>query len=640
MTANEIRKKYLSYFADLEHRVIASGLLIPDNDPTTLFTGSGMQVLIPYLLGEQHPEGKRLADSQKCFRAEDMEEVGDNRHTTFFEMLGNWSLGDYFKAEQLPWCFVFLTEKLGIDPKHLYVTVFSGSEENSIPRDDESVALWKSLFKEKGIDAKDVVIGSIEEGSRNGMKGGRIFYYDASKNWWSRVGLPDKMPEGEPGGPDSEIFYEFTEIKHDPAYGAFCHPNCDCGRFMEIGNSVFMEYQRTKTGFDPLPQRNVDFGGGLERLTAAANNNPDVFSTVEGLHFTVQQIEQLSGQSYANCAPALKWSFRVIADHIRASVFLIGDGAEPSNKEQGYVVRRLLRRVVRHADMLAMEPNTLHRLVRPVVQAYEEVYPYLVKRQQLIAEAIGAEEQKFRQTLVRGERELRKIVNDTILTAGKRLTGRDLFTMYATYGFPVELSLEEVERVILPELGLENAENFFDREKILEEFKQEFEQHQLLSKGGEIKKFHGGLADDSWECTRLHTATHLLHESLRRVLGKHVFQKGSNITRDRLRFDFSHNEKVTSEQLEAIEREVNGAVEADLPVSWKEMTFAEAEKLGALGLFEDRYGEKVKVYTVGDFSKEVCGGPHVAHTAQVGKVKIKKEEAVSRGIRRIRATVS
>ncbi|MFA5954537.1 MAG: alanine--tRNA ligase [Patescibacteria group bacterium] len=639
MTTHEIRKKYLDFFRDRGHKVVSSGPLVPENDPTTLFTGSGMQVLIPYLLGEPHPEGRRLADSQKCFRAEDMEEVGDNRHTTFFEMLGNWSLGDYFKKEQLSWCFQFLTDDLGIDPKRLYVTVFAGDPEHNIPRDNESVALWKQLFGALGVEATDVNIGSPKEGSRLGMQGGRIFYYDVAKNWWSRAGSPQRMPEGEPGGPDSEIFYEFTSIDHDPAFGEFCHPNCDCGRFMEIGNSVFMEYRKTKNGFEPLPQRNVDFGGGLERITAAVNNNPDIFA-IDSLHSLIQEIERMSGKTYMGHVASSTWSFRVVADHLRAAVFLIGDGVEPSNKERGYVVRRLLRRVVRHADLLNMPPNVLHQLVAPIVATYSDAYPFLQKQQGFIEEAISTEEQKFRQTLVRGERELRKMVMTTHAAPGKRLTGQDLFTIYATYGFPVELSMEEIERVILPELLQGQAVDFYNRTNILAEFNQEFEQHQELSRAGVTKKFHGGLADDSWECTRLHTATHLLQETLRRLLGEHVFQKGSNITKDRLRFDFSHPDKLSPEQIEQVEREVNKVVMDDLPVSWRETTFAEAEKMGALGLFESRYGEKVKVYSVGDYSREVCGGPHVEHTAQVGKFTIVKEEAVSRGIRRIRATVS
>ncbi|MFA7286979.1 MAG: alanine--tRNA ligase [Patescibacteria group bacterium] len=637
LSSSEVRKKYIDFFVSRQHSALASGPLTPENDPTTLFTGSGMQVLLPYLLGEPHPEGRRLTDSQKCFRTEDIEEVGDNRHTTFFEMLGNWSLGEYFKTEQLPWCFEFFTSELGIDPARLYVSVFAGDTANNIPRDEEAVRIWKGLFAGVGIDAKDVELLTPERGNEIGMQDGRIFYFDASKNWWSRAGRPEAMPVGEPGGPDSEIFYEFTEIPHDTTYGAFCHPNCDCGRFMEIGNSVFMEYRKTETGFEPLPQRNVDYGGGLERATAAANNNPDVFTAVDSLAEIVQAVEVRSQVDYRTATLNVRWSFRVIADHLRAATFLISDGAEPSNKERGYVVRRLLRRAVRHMDLLGMKENSLASLVGVITASYKEAYPEVLARTSQIAEIIGAEEQKFRLTLARGERELAKIVEQHKASSDS-ITGQDIFMMYATYGFPVELSLEELERVILPALSIDER-RMYDRSRIMTEFAIEFEQHQALSRVDVTKKFHGGLADDSWECTRLHTATHLLQETLRRIVGAHVFQKGSNITRDRLRFDFSHDTKLTPEQLQAVEKAVNEAISLDLPVSWREMTFAEAQAVNALGLFESRYGEKVKVYEMGDYSKEVCGGPHVTHTAQVGTFVITKEEAVSRGIRRIRAVV-
>lgn len=617
MTTAEIRKKYFEFFKKHDHKVIASASLLPENDPTTLFTGSGMQPLLPYLLGSPHPEGQRVVDSQKCFRAEDLDEVGDNRHTTFFEMLGNWSLGDYFKAEQLPWFFEFLTDELKLDPNRIYITVFAGDSENNIPRDTESVEIWKSLFAEKGIEAKDVELLTEEQGGKLGMQGGRIFYYDAKKNWWSRAGVPDNMPNGEPGGPDSEVFYEFTDVEHDKSYGEHCHPNCDCGRFMEIGNSVFMEYKKTETGFEQLSQKNVDFGGGLERLAAATLDSQDIFE-IDALSNLIGKIEESTEHKYATADPDVRFAYRVIADHLRAASFLISEGAEPSNKEQGYVVRRLLRRSVRFMNKVGMAENSLWQMVQPVVAVYKDQYPVLEKNRAAIEESIKAEEVKFRKTLDRGMKEF-----DKLASSGEIISGKDAFTLFATFGFPIEITEELAE-----ERGLK-----VDKE----EFNKEFSGHKETSKAGITTKFHGGLADHSWETTQGHTATHLLQATLREVLGDHVFQKGSNITQDRLRFDFSHPDKLTPEQISEVEAKMEAAINADYPVSWKEMTFDEAQNVGALGLFEDRYGEKVKVYSMGDYSHEVCGGPHVEHTNQVQSFKIIKEEAVGRGVRRIKA---
>jgi len=622
MNSGEVRQKYLDFFKARNHRVISSGRLVPENDPTTLFTGSGMQPLIPYLLGEKHPEGNCLTNSQKCFRAEDMDEVGDNRHTTFFEMLGNWSLGEYFKQEQLEWAFEFFTDVLGIDPSRLYVTVFLADENNNIPQDLESVGVWKKLFAKKGIVAKDVELDSLPNASKVGMQGGRIFYYNATKNWWSRTGLPENMPVGEPGGPDSEVFYEFTDIEHDPAFGKFCHPNCDCGRFMEIGNSVFMEYRKNQDGgFDPLAQRNVDYGGGLERVTAAANNNADIFC-IDTLGKIIESIEKATGIGYLKSDTDQKQAFRVIADHMRASIFLIGDGVVPSNVDQGYILRRLIRRAVRYGRKLDIQQKFLSTLVKPVIQKYEEVYPELSNRKEDIIKEISDEEEKFSEALSRGLKEFEKIV----ARSTKAISGTDAFVLFTSYGFPFEMTRE-----LANERGLTVDEVAF---------KKEFENHQKLSKAGLEKKFHGGLADDSWECTKMHTATHLLHATLRNLLGTHVYQKGSNITSERLRFDFSHPEALTKEQIISIEETINKIIANDLPVSWKEMTVEEAGKLGAMGLFDSKYGEKVKVYSIGDYSKEICGGPHVAHTSQIEKFRIIKEEAVARGIRRIKAVVS
>lgn len=617
MRINEIRQKYFNFFEQKQHRVIASASLLPENDPTTLFTGSGMQPLLPYLLGSPHPEGKRLVDSQKSFRAEDMDEVGDNRHTTFFEMLGNWSLGDYFKEEQLPWLFEFLVQELKLDPNRIYVTVFAGDESLGIPRDTESVKIWQKLYQSVGIDAKDVEILTEERGGDLGMQGGRIFYYNAKKNWWSRAGTPDKMPVGEPGGPDSEVFYEF-DIEHDKNFGEYCHPNCDCGRFLEIGNSVFMQYRKTDNGFEQLKQQNVDFGGGLERIAAATENNPDVFA-IDALQSIITAIQSHTEVVYATTGDQQRFAFRVIADHVRAAVFLISDGAEPSNKEQGYVVRRLLRRAVRFMDKLGMPAGKLHLLVNPVISTYGEQYPALLKNEQQIVESVTSEESKFRQTLDRGLKELDKLVHEGVSS----ISGEAAFTLFATYGFPVEMTIE-----LAKEKGLSVD---------IDAYKKEFATHQEKSKAGITQKFHGGLADNSWETTQGHTATHLLQATLRNILGDHVFQKGSNITQERLRFDFSHPDRLSEEQLDEVERRMAEAIAADYPVTWKEMTFEEATAVGALGLFEERYGEKVKVYSMGDYSHEVCGGPHVEHTSQVQAFKIVKEEAVGRGVRRIKA---
>ncbi|MDP2734726.1 MAG: alanine--tRNA ligase-related protein, partial [bacterium] len=394
MGLSEIRSAYLAFFKERGHQIIPSSSLVPENDPTTLFTGSGMQPLLPYLLGQKHPMGTRLANSQKSFRAEDIEEVGDNRHTTFFEMLGNWSLGDYFKEEQLSWLFEFLTKEIGLDPEKLYVTVFSGDKESGIAKDTEAIAIVQRLFQEKGIEAKEVELVSEEQGYEKGMQGGRIFAYGVKKNWWSRAGVPSAMPEGEPGGPDSEVFFDFS-TPHDERFGKNCHPNCDCGRFMEIANSVFMEYKKKGDGsFEKLAQRNVDFGGGLERLTAAASDDADVFK-IDALAAVIARAEQLSGKKYKEHLV----SFRVVADHVRGAVFMIADGVVPSNTDRGYFVRRLLRRAVRHADLLGIKEGAVASLAEPLILSYKSAYPELEEREQDILSGIREEEAKFRITL-------------------------------------------------------------------------------------------------------------------------------------------------------------------------------------------------------------------------------------------------
>ena len=615
MTPNEVRSAYLNFFKARGHAVIPASSLVPQNDPTTLFTGSGMQPMIQYLLGENHPAGTRITDSQKAFRSDDIAEVGDNRHTTLFEMLGNWSLGDYFKQEQLPWIFEFLTTTIGLDPEKIYVTAFLGDEENNLPRDTESVDIWKRLFKEKGIIAEAAIIGSEADGYARGMKEGeRIFYYEAKKNWWSRAGTPDKMPAGEPGGPDSEIFYEFTNVVHDSKCGAHCHPNCDCGRFLEIGNSVFMQYIKKADGtFGLLPKQNVDFGGGLERITMAVNNSPDIIAVC---HLPIlKRLEQLSGKKYGESKEETR-SFRIVADHIKAAVFLISDGVLPAKSDQGYFVRRLIRRSVRHADTLGITHSSFATLVRPVAEMYREAYPELAEKIETIEKVIAHEENQFRKTLSAGLREFEKMENKI-----------DAFTLFTTYGFPIELTEE-----IAGERGIA-----FDMSGV----KTKMEEHQALSRAGATQKFAGGLADHALQTVQYHTAHHLLLRALQTVLGPDVHQRGSNITSERLRIDFSYGQKVTPEQIVEIEKIVNEKIAEALPVIRTVMNKEDAEKLGAEREFGATYPDQVSVYSMGPldhaFSLEFCGGPHVKNTNELGHFKIMKEEASSSGVRRIKA---
>ena len=629
MNAQDIRKAYLDFYKERGHAIIPRALLVPYNDPTTLFTGSGMQPLVPYLLGEEHPQGTRLADSQTVIRVQDIEEVGDNRHDTFFEMLGNWSLGDYFKAEQLPWIFEFYTDIVGLDPKKLYVTTFIGSKEFDIPMDTESAKIWKELFKAKGVDASEVGLGSEAEAATIGMlPGQRIFYYDASKNWWCRNGKINDMPEGEPGGPSTEIFYEFDFVQHNPEYGEKCHPNCDCGRFVEIGNNVIMEYRRTKQGFEELPKKNIDFGGGLERIAMAAIDSPDMFK-ISIMWPIIEKLEQLSGKKYDSHTV----SMRVIADHLRSAAFLAVDGVKPSNKEQGYVMRRLLRRAIRFAFELGIEQNFLQEVVPVIASMYANDFPEVAQRREETIEVLTREEKVFRQTLRKGVNELKK------MAAGGKLDGSHVFVLYDTYGFPVELSVEEAALQ-----GIDTVENW--REEFDAKMAEQRARSQTAAKG----TFKGGLGGHTLQHKKYHTATHLMYQALRDVLGNHVIQRGSNITEERLRFDFSHPEKVTPEQIAQVEKIVNEQIDADLKVSWAEYPTAEATgPLGALGQFGDRYGDTVKVYKMirdgagKPFSFEICGGPHVDHTSQLredGKrFKILKEEASSAGVRRIKAAL-
>ncbi|MBI2437002.1 MAG: alanine--tRNA ligase [Candidatus Magasanikbacteria bacterium] len=641
LSTHEIRKKYLDFFKQKSHAIIASASLLPENDPTTLFTGSGMQPMVPFLLGEKHPRGTRIADSQKCFRAQDMDEVGDNRHTTFFEMLGNWSLGDYFKQEQIPWMFEFITEELTLDPKNLYITCFAGHDEFGIPRDEESAKMWQGLFAQKGIEAS-----IIDDAQANGMQGAKIFYYPASKNWWSRAGVPEKMPAGEPGGPDTEMFWDFSadlklhensEFKDQP-----CHVNCDCGRFMEIGNNVFMEYFKTESGFEKLSQQNVDFGGGLERMSAAVRNDADVF-TIDLFDSARGVIEKLSGKKYGEHSEET-YAFRVTLDHLRAATFLIADGASPSNKDQGYFTRRFIRRAVRFASKLGINENFCAEITRGYIETYAHQYPDLETKKDHIFSELHTEEDKFRVTLEQGIKEFEKILAGfarAFEKTGQKFTeisAKQAFKLYDTYGFPLEMTedLAKEHGLTVDKAGFEEA----------------FKKHQEISRQGSEQKFKGGLADTSEMSVKYHTATHLLHASVLKVLGSHATQKGSNITPERLRFDFAHPEKMTDVQKKEVEDLVNGAIARDYSVTFELLPYEEAKKRNAIGLFEDNYGDQVKVYTVGDplgvpvadpsadtFSRELCGGPHVEHTGVLGKFKIVKEESSSAGIRRIKAVL-
>lgn len=629
MNAQEIRAAYLKFFEKRGHKVIPRALLVPQGESGVLFTGSGMQPLIPYLLGEVHPKGNRLVDSQTCLRAQDIEEVGDNRHTTFFEMLGNWSLGDYFKKEQLPWFFEFLTDKVGLDPEKLYVTVFAGDKQFDLPKDEVSAKYWQDLFIKKGLKADIADIGSEHDGYKRGIKANeRVFYYDASKNWWAPEGKPSEMSEGQPGGPDSEVFYLFENVEHDEKWGKNCHPNCDCGRFMEIGNSVFMEYIRTKTGFDKLPSQNVDFGGGLVRIAAAKINSPDVFR-ISILLPIIESLEKLSGKKYEQHTNAM----RVIADHLRGAVWLAVDDVAPSNKEQGYVARRLMRRAIRFAFELGIEQNFVQEIVPVIVGLYEKDFPEIANSKQKVIDTLVREEKVFRQTLRKGVRELEK------MSKNGKISGENVFSLYDTFGFPVELSIEEATMQ-----GFEVSKNW--RKEFDAKMKEQRERSQTATKG----TFKGGLGGQTLQHKKYHTATHLMYQALRDVLGDHVVQRGSNITEERLRFDFSHPEKVTREQLDEVEKIVNEQIKKDLKVTWHEYpTKVAREDMGALGQFGDRYGDTVKVYKmIADgakkpFSFEICGGPHVDHTLQLiedgKKFKIIKEESSSAGIRRIKAVL-
>ncbi len=623
MTIDNLRDNYLKFFKEKNHQIISSASLIPENDPSLLFTNSGMSPLVPYFKGENHPAGKRLVNSQKCFRSEDIEDVGDGRHSTFFEMLGNWSLGDYFKKEQLTWWFEFLFEELKLDPNRIYQTVYVGSEDRKIEKDLESIEILQNLYAKYNINAKEgpetLSKGDLGPGVDIDFNQHRIFAY-RDKNWWQRG---DAV--GELGGPDSETFYD-TQRKHHKKYGEFCHLNCDCGRFIEIGNSVFMQYEKTVDSWQELENKNVDFGGGLERIMMAINNEDNIFKT-EFFSSAILELEKISFKKYDEN----KVAFEIIADHIKAATFIIGDdkGIMPSNTDQGYLVRRLLRRAIRFGRKLEIKENNWTKKIAQIyIKQYENSYPELKRNKDFILENIKKEEEKFQKSLEKGLIEFNKI-------STKDIDGKVAFNLYQSYGFPLEITQE-----LAKEKGLKVDKGaFYDEQK----------KHQEKSRTAAAGKFKGGLADSSVETTKLHTAAHLLLSALKKVLGDHVEQKGSNITAERLRFDFSHPEKLNENQVKEVEDLVNEAIDNKYEIACQEMSLEEAKKIGAAGVFDSRYGEKVKVYIVGHgekddplawknyFSREICGGPHVKNLVELGKFKISKQESSGAGVRRIKA---
>ena len=584
MKAIELRRKYIEFFEKHGHKVIPSAPVVPENDPTVLFTTAGMHPLVPYLLGEPHPQGKRLTDYQKCIRTGDIDSVGDPSHLTFFEMMGNWSLGDYFKKESIAMSYEFLKDVLGFDMNKISVTVFAG--EDGIPRDEEAATAWEKA----------------------GIPKERIYYCSREHNWWGPAG------ETGPCGPDTEIFYDTGKEK----CSGHCDPTCSCGKYLEIWNNVFMQYNKKQDGtYEPLKAPNVDTGLGLERVISLLQGKNNVYET-ELFADIIEKIKEMSTEYNIESA-------RIIADHLRASMFMIVDGVRPSNVEQGYVLRRLLRRVIRHMRKIGFDPNNINVLVEKFVDVLTEMYPEIPANKQTILEVIVEEKDKFLKTLEHGEKEFEKNVEKAKSEGKDKLEGQVVFRLYDTYGFPPEMTAE---------LAAEK-----DMKIDMEEFNELFKKHQELSRAGSEAKFKGGLADHSEKTTAYHTATHLLHKALQIVLGEHATQKGSNITAERLRFDFSNPQKVTPEQLKQVEDIVNEQIQRDLVVTCEEMSLEDAKVSGATGLFANKYGDKVKVYTIGDFSKEICGGPHVARTGNMGHFRIVKEEGVAAGIRRIKAVL-
>ncbi|MBR5949421.1 MAG: alanine--tRNA ligase [Clostridia bacterium] len=586
----ELRRLFLQFFSERGHAVIPSASLIPENDPSVLFTTAGMHPLMPYLMGAEHPAGTRLCDVQKCVRTGDIDEVGDASHLTFFEMLGNWSLGDYFKSESIAWSWEFLTDEkwLGIDKDRLYFSCFEGDE--NAPKDEFSHDRWVEM----GVDPS------------------HIFYLNAKHNWW----IPGTSG---PCGPDTEIFFDTGKAPCSD----HCDPSCSCGKYLEIWNNVFMQYYKAPDGkMSQLAKKNVDTGMGLERTVATLQGAESVYDT-DAFTNILAKIAELSGKNYKDGAETVK-AFRIIADHIRTATFMLGDprGVVPSNVDQGYILRRLIRRALRYAMQLEMGENALSKVAETVIADYGEVYPELSENAEHIKKELDTEELKFQRTLTNGMREFERIKNK--FESGV-IDGTNAFRLFDTFGFPIEFT-EEMAR-----------EN--DLKVDVAGFHEKFAEHQQKSKAGSEQKFKGGLADASEETAKLHTATHLMQAALRKVLGDEVAQKGSNITTERLRFDFSFPRKMTSEEIAEVEKLVNEAIAANAPITCEEMSVPEAREKGAIGLFGDKYGERVKVYTMGEYSCEICGGPHASNTGELGTFKIKKEEASSAGVRRIKAVL-
>ena len=591
MKSNELRQLYIDYFKKHNHKEIYSASLIPENDPSVLFTTAGMHPLVPYLLGEEHPLGRRLVDFQKCLRTGDIDEVGDATHLTFFEMMGNWSLNDYFKEESIEMSHRFLTEELGIPQEKISVSVFGGDED--VPKDDVTYSAWKKL----------------------GYPDERIHFYTRKENWWGPAG------ETGPCGPDTEIFYDTGKV----ACSDECGPSCSCGKYVEIWNNVFMEYNKNKDGkYEKMSIHNVDTGLGLERVLAIINNESNIYET-ELFTPIINKISELTGVNYRDANDNDVFAFRVIADHMRAATFILGDdkAVTPSNVDQGYVLRRIIRRVMRYLKKLGTCDGVMVEIAKVIVDNYCDIYAELKRNENFIIEQLDKEEKTFNRTLDQGMKVAEKVLEK--MSAGDSVDGPTAFRLYDTFGFPLEFTQE-----LANEKGL-----LVD----VTGFNECFKEHQEKSRAGAEKKFKGGLADASTETARLHTATHLLNGALRKVLGDSVFQKGSNITAERLRFDFSFDRKMTAEELEEVTRIVNEAIQKDIPVVCEEMTVEEARAKGAIGIFGDKYGEKVKVYSIEGYSKEICGGPHAERTGELKCFKIQKESSSSAGVRRIKAII-
>ena len=594
MTGDELRQSFLNFFAERGHAIIPSAPLVPENDPTALFISAGMHPLVPYLLGESHPEGRRLANIQKCLRTADIDEVGDISHNTFFEMLGFWSLGDYWKRDSLRWTLEWFTRVLGLEQERISVTVFAG--DSDAPRDDEAVHVWLEL----------------------GIPKERIYYLPKTDNWWGPAGKTG------PCGPDSELFYDTGRPEHGPG----CQPGCNCGKYIEIGNNVFMQYNKTAEGrFEPLKQRNIDVGLGLERTLYIVQGTENIYTTdlFASIVQSIRELRKRQGGKTALSSEQEQRLIRIVADHVRAATFIIADGVLPGNVEQGYICRRLVRRAVRSGHELGMPGIFTAEVAQAVIARFGPIYPELEQRQATILNELTREEERFGKTLARGLSEFQKLEEGLRQRGESVLAGKAVFRLFDTFGFPPTLTAE-----LAQERGL-SAD--------LDGFNTLFKQHQERSRQANQRRFAGGLADHSERTTQLHTATHLLHQALRDVLGTHVHQMGSNITPERLRFDFSHPNKLTTEEIRRIEEIVNQQIQRDLQTTMEVMPLQQALDLGALAFFGERYGDLVKVYKIGDYSMEVCGGPHVQYTGEMGRFRITKTENIGQGIQRVRANL-